>query len=64
MQVDFSPHRLGPLSGLLISVSGFVSNHRQQLADAITAAGATFSADLYKSCTHLVSFATTGKKYE
>ena len=63
-QVDYRPYELQPLSGLLISATNFVGRvERQHLQDRITAAGATYSAELRKeTCSHLVARSLAGPK--
>ncbi|TPX35524.1 hypothetical protein SmJEL517_g02137 [Synchytrium microbalum] len=58
-------YRLPPFGGLVICVTGFTGvAQRSDIKKLIEDNGGVFSADLLKTCTHLVASAPTGKKYD
>ena len=63
VQVKKEPYVIGPLTGFYISSSGFQSSEREVLEDQIKSGGGTYTPDLYRSCSHLVTRMPTGAKY-
>lgn len=54
-----------PLAGCKACITQFNSvEERSRLPEQLRAAGATYTADLYKDCTHLLAKAATGDKYK
>ncbi len=55
---------MAPLSGLKLCITGFNAEERDALAKFVAQGGAEYSADLTKSCTHLIAKHPTGAKYK
>ena len=53
-QVPTTPYALTPLTGIKFSITGGRSAAKDALAARLTAAGATYTATLTKTCTHLL----------
>ena len=47
-------HALGPLAGLVVSLTGGHPDDKRRISEALERAGAFYSADLTRRCTHLV----------
>jgi hypothetical protein len=60
---DVAPHLLPPLTGFLISATGFTPDERSELDHMVRRAGATYSKTLSLNCSHLIAAAPEGKKY-
>ena len=59
-----SKYLLRPLHGLLLCVTGFDADEREDMKRICEKLGGTFSLDLTKSCTHLIAKTASGAKYE
>ncbi|XP_035541604.1 DNA topoisomerase 2-binding protein 1-A [Juglans regia] len=57
-------YRILPFSGLTISLTRIPADERKEIEKLITQNGGTYSADLTKMCTHLISDAPEGDKYK
>ncbi|KAJ3241819.1 DNA topoisomerase 2-binding protein 1 [Chytriomyces hyalinus] len=57
-------HRLRPLEGLIICLTGFDVRERQNIEANSKSLGAQFATDLSKQCTHLIATAAKGKKFD
>lgn len=54
-----------PLAGCKACITQFnTKEDRSRLPEQLKAAGAIYTADLYKDCTHLLAAAPTGDKYK
>ncbi|KAL6765523.1 hypothetical protein V8C86DRAFT_2453652 [Haematococcus lacustris] len=64
-QLPFEQHILGPFAGLNVCITGFTDQHsRTWLPDQVQKGGGSYSADMYRSCTHLIAKTATGSKYK
>ncbi|KAJ3266802.1 hypothetical protein HDU77_010183 [Chytriomyces hyalinus] len=57
-------HRLRPLEGLIICLTGFDVRERNSIEANAKSLGAQFATDLSKQCTHLIATGAKGKKFE
>ena len=65
VQLPYDQFRVPPLAGLKVCITGFTDQAlRQNLPDDVNRGGGTYSADLFKDCTHLIAKAPTGPKYK
>jgi hypothetical protein len=62
-QVPHEPYLLGPLSGIRVSITNFGARERDGVAKQLRSGGADYTAELYKTMTHLVSNRVGGNKY-
>ncbi|GBG83644.1 hypothetical protein CBR_g37446 [Chara braunii] len=56
--------RLPPFKGLIISATGVSPERRKEIEVQTRAYGGTYSADLTRTCTHLIANSATGNKYK
>ncbi|TPX52142.1 hypothetical protein SeMB42_g01638 [Synchytrium endobioticum] len=56
-------YHLPPLEGCVVCVTGFPHEQRVEMRAQVETHGGQFSADLVKTCTHLIASAPTGKKH-
>ncbi|KAI8801806.1 BRCT domain-containing protein [Cladochytrium replicatum] len=57
-------HRLQPLEGCVVCVTGLEATDRDMFENLVKKNGGTFSPDLSRHCTHLIAKMPQGKKYE
>lgn len=58
-----APYVLAPLSGIRVSITNFGAKERDGVAKQLRSGGADYTAELYKTMTHLVSNKVGGNKY-
>lgn len=64
MQEPFDDHRLPPLAGTRISVTGFDVRTKEKLAALIERGGGVHSPELSPACTHLIAETRGSEKYK
>lgn len=62
--VPATRHLLPPLTGFEIVPSGLSAEEKKDLQQKAEYAGAVFSRDLARTCTHLITATPSGRKYE
>ncbi|XP_010521303.1 PREDICTED: DNA topoisomerase 2-binding protein 1-A-like [Tarenaya hassleriana] len=62
--VPQEPFRVPPFSGLTICVTRIPADERKEIEKLISQNGGKYSAELTKSCTHLIADAAEGDKYK
>ncbi|KAG7587365.1 BRCT domain [Arabidopsis thaliana x Arabidopsis arenosa] len=62
--VPQEPYKIPPFSGLTICVTRIPADERKGMEKVISEYGGNYSAELTKSCTHLIADAAEGDKYK
>jgi topoisomerase (DNA) II binding protein 1 len=62
--VPQEPYKIPPFSGLTICVTRIPADERKGMEKVISEYGGSYSAELTKSCTHLIADAAEGDKYK
>ncbi|OAJ38315.1 hypothetical protein BDEG_22262 [Batrachochytrium dendrobatidis JEL423] len=60
----FNNYLLPPFKGILVCVSGFPTEVRQEIEQRVMELGGAFTLVLSKDCTHLICLSPSGRKYE